>query len=61
VLFLFLFKSNDPHAVGNFGWDPTISDASPPELSLLNPSIFTFVLAINDKHMLHVNILPTVV
>jgi hypothetical protein len=34
VLCLFLFISDDPHDVGNFGWDPTISDASPPSLHI---------------------------
>jgi hypothetical protein len=28
ALFLFLFRSDGPHAVGNFGWDPTIRNAS---------------------------------
>jgi hypothetical protein len=56
VLFLFLFRSDGPHAVRNFGWDPTISDASPPSLHILltwknfdsalippEPTLFLFV------------------
>jgi hypothetical protein len=56
ALFLFLFRSDGPHAVGNFGWDPTISDASPPSLHILltwknfnsalippEPTLFLFV------------------
>jgi hypothetical protein len=56
ALFLFLFRSDSPHAVGNFGWDPTISDASPPSLHILltwknfdsalippEPTLFLFV------------------
>jgi hypothetical protein len=35
AIFLFFFRSDDPHAVGNFGWDPTINDASPPSLHIL--------------------------
>ena len=39
TLFLFLFRSDDPHAVGNFGWDPTINDASPPSFAHFPPNL----------------------
>jgi hypothetical protein len=45
ALFLFLFISDGPHAVGNFGWDPTISNTYPPILHiLLTWKNFNFVL-----------------
>jgi hypothetical protein len=56
ALFLFLFIFDGPHAVENFGWDPTISDASLPSLHILliwknfdsalippEPTLFLFV------------------